>query len=364
VQGDILYNNGSDWVPLSAGNTGETLVTQGAGANPIWADVQAVLSVNSKTGAVILDTDDIAEGITNEYYTEAKVSANTSVSTNTAKISADGSINTHSDVDITTVTPTNGQPLMWDGSNFTPQDIQGTLPSGLQGDVLYNNGTGWVPLSPGTVGEALVTQGIGINPVWADVQTDLGDYSFVGSQIRFTGGSTVVDVTNIPVGTLSLGAGPGIFTTAINTNQVTAPQLTISFIDSGPVKMLVTKEWVLDSAAPKTEIVAPTTWDGLQYNIDLSVPKQYTRIIDNTVDTLIFGLTFPVDAATVQREVSVIIDNATTNTVAISTMSFVGGTWNWSVGDPVSGIPVGGTMELIVKNTSNTAVKALTDVEA
>lgn len=43
-----------------------------------------VLSVNSQTGAVTLTTSNIPEG-TNEYYTEAKVSANSNVSANTAK---------------------------------------------------------------------------------------------------------------------------------------------------------------------------------------------------------------------------------------------------------------------------------------
>jgi hypothetical protein len=271
----------------------------GIGDLAVWSDTipgnwfklvssTTVLSVNSKTGAVVLDSDDIAEGVNNEYHTSARVSSNVDVLANTAKVSADGSINTHSDVDTVTIAPTSGQPLVWDGSNFTPQYIQGVLPTGIQGDVLYNNGADWVPLNAGTAGYVLSTNGAGANPSWIE-------------------------------------AGGG---------------------------------------ASETEIVAPTTWDGLQYDIDLSIPKQYTRIVDDTIDTLIFGLTFPVDAATMQREVSVIVDNATTNTLAISTMSFVGGTWNWSVGDPISGIPVGGTMELVVKNINGTAVKALTDVEA
>lgn len=83
-----------------------------------------VTSVNGQTGNVVLDTDDISEG-TNEYYTEAKVSANSSVVSNTAKVSADGSIDTHSDVDITTIAPAIGQTLEWDGSKFIP----GTLSS-------------------------------------------------------------------------------------------------------------------------------------------------------------------------------------------------------------------------------------------
>ncbi len=51
----------------------------------VGAEVNAVDSVNGQTNVVSLDTDDISEGTTNEYYTEAKVSANTDVVANTAK---------------------------------------------------------------------------------------------------------------------------------------------------------------------------------------------------------------------------------------------------------------------------------------
>jgi hypothetical protein len=43
-------------------------------------------SVNGQTGVVVLDTDDIAEGTTNLYYTEARVDANPDVVANTAKV--------------------------------------------------------------------------------------------------------------------------------------------------------------------------------------------------------------------------------------------------------------------------------------
>ncbi len=49
------------------------------------AEVNAVDSVNTQTGVVVLDTDDISEGSSNLYYTEARVSANSSVAANTAK---------------------------------------------------------------------------------------------------------------------------------------------------------------------------------------------------------------------------------------------------------------------------------------
>jgi hypothetical protein len=38
TQGVVLYYNGTDWVALSPGTSGHFLKTQGAGANPVWAD--------------------------------------------------------------------------------------------------------------------------------------------------------------------------------------------------------------------------------------------------------------------------------------------------------------------------------------
>ena len=94
----------------------------------IYVDITSkVDSVNGNTGVVVLDSDDISEGSTNEYYTEAKVTANVSVTANTAKVSADGSIDTHSDVDTSSTAPTDGQVLTWVAANsaWEPQDSAG-----------------------------------------------------------------------------------------------------------------------------------------------------------------------------------------------------------------------------------------------
>lgn len=48
-------------------------------------ELDTVTSVNTQTGDVVLDTDDISEGTSNLYYTESRVSANSSVAANTAK---------------------------------------------------------------------------------------------------------------------------------------------------------------------------------------------------------------------------------------------------------------------------------------
>ena len=58
VQGDILYFNGTDWTRLAAGTSGQSLLTQGAGSNPIFGDVTAVgLSIAGQAEGDILYFD-------------------------------------------------------------------------------------------------------------------------------------------------------------------------------------------------------------------------------------------------------------------------------------------------------------------
>lgn len=58
----------------------------------------AVDSVNTQTGDVVLDSDDISEGTSNLYFTDARVSANSDVTANTSKVG----ITTQQASDITT----------------------------------------------------------------------------------------------------------------------------------------------------------------------------------------------------------------------------------------------------------------------
>ena len=58
----------------------------------------------------------------------------------------------------------------WNGSSRI--DFQGDpvgAVSGTQGDILYRNATQWIPLSAGTSGQFLKTNGTGANPAWATV---------------------------------------------------------------------------------------------------------------------------------------------------------------------------------------------------
>ena len=78
--------------------------------NAITSPVEGGMLYNSTTKTIqvynggsweactITTTDDIPEGSTNLYYTDARVSSNSDVAANTAKVSADGSVTTHNDV--------------------------------------------------------------------------------------------------------------------------------------------------------------------------------------------------------------------------------------------------------------------------
>jgi trimeric autotransporter adhesin len=50
TQGSLLYRNGTSWVSLSPGTSGQFLQTQGAGANPAWAGTGSVTSVTASGG--------------------------------------------------------------------------------------------------------------------------------------------------------------------------------------------------------------------------------------------------------------------------------------------------------------------------
>lgn len=83
-----------DALTVETGDVARVLDSDGSGTikafifdGTVWIELKSddnVDSVNGKSGVVLLDTDDIGEGITNLYFTNTRVSANSDVSANTA----------------------------------------------------------------------------------------------------------------------------------------------------------------------------------------------------------------------------------------------------------------------------------------
>lgn len=116
---------------------------------------------------------------------------------------------------------------------------------------------------------------------------------------------------------------------------------------------------VFDALAVKTDrkaIVSATSWNGTSYSIPLSTETILRRTVNSGTTSLTFSLTFPVDAANISRLISVIIDNSS-NTSAISTIVFTGGTWHWDVGVQPTGLASGAVATLEIYNENATEVK-------
>ena len=56
-QGDVLYHNGSDWVSLSHGTTGQVLTTNGGSANPSWTNKTSATGIVGGTDRMVQFND-------------------------------------------------------------------------------------------------------------------------------------------------------------------------------------------------------------------------------------------------------------------------------------------------------------------
>ena len=108
-----MYYNGTDWVRLAAGTSGQTLKTSGSGANPTW---------DTRT---LSDLSDV----------------NSSTTTAGNLLIADGT-------DWESVNPSGDVDVAGDGTlTIQSNSVDGTmiaLSGDLQGDVMYYDGTNWV----------------------------------------------------------------------------------------------------------------------------------------------------------------------------------------------------------------------------
>lgn len=106
----------------------------------------------------------------------------------------------------------------YDGATWNSLGGGGGLPSGVQGDVLYHNGSDWVVLNAGTDGDLLQSQGSGADPQWVTpVEIPYGfsiqayaagtAYNLTASSALMDFGTTDPSVTFTQAGTYKITAG-------------------------------------------------------------------------------------------------------------------------------------------------------------
>ena len=140
-------------------------------------------------------TDDLNEGSSNLYYTDARADA---------RIAA-ASIDDLSDVDTTTSAPSTGQALVWDGSKFEPGTVGSTLTIKDEGTALSTAGTtlnfvGTGVTASGTGATKTITipgaaSGITVQEEGNAVGAAATTLNFVGSTVTATGSGATKTIT-------------------------------------------------------------------------------------------------------------------------------------------------------------------------
>ncbi|KPJ88742.1 MAG: hypothetical protein AMS18_13180 [Gemmatimonas sp. SG8_17] len=123
----VFSNPGGTNIRIDAGDGGapEEINTWDITEILTEAGSQAGIDVTATLAYLNGENDDVLPGTQDDVTTQ--INTNPAVVANTAKVSADGSIDTHSDVDTTTTPPVLGDVLEWDGANWVPAAIAGMV---------------------------------------------------------------------------------------------------------------------------------------------------------------------------------------------------------------------------------------------
>jgi hypothetical protein len=184
AQGDILYRSATSWARLPAATAGYILQTNGASANPSWAQ-------NTGGSGAPTDAEYIVASANGSLSAERVLGNSTSVTVNFAtggqvsleRAALTGDVTASQNSNATTiandavsnaklanmvastikarVTASTGDPE--DASLTQVLDLVGST---TYGDVLYRGSTSWQRLAPSVSGYVLATQGQGANPLW------------------------------------------------------------------------------------------------------------------------------------------------------------------------------------------------------
>lgn len=147
--GDVIVRGKSEWSIVKPGANGTVLVSGGPNGVPCWVEGYVVMS----------DAQSVLDSVTNVPGSILYRAADKWVG---LAAGASG--------DVLTVDPTTGLPV-WLEPRLTVDQLRKALDllSSAEGSMLVRTADGWGALEPGTSGYALVSQGTGKMPIWAEV---------------------------------------------------------------------------------------------------------------------------------------------------------------------------------------------------
>ena len=181
---------------------------------------KSVFNTRNLTG---FTTDNLAEGSSNLYFTNARADG---------RIAA-ASINALSDVDISTSAPSTGQALVWDGSKFEPGAVGSTLTVKDESTTLSTAATtlkfaGAGVTASGTGAEKTITiPGGGTSGI--TVQEEGSDLSTAATTLNFTGSAVTASGTGATKTINITGGGSSSGTVTIEKNVYTGDGSDLTF---------------------------------------------------------------------------------------------------------------------------------------
>ena len=155
----------------------------------VISSTAAVDSVNGATGVVVLDTDDIAEGATNQYFTNARAAAAVSLTTNDATV-----LSYNSGTGAFTFTKPSTDGISEGSTNLYFTNARARNAISVTGDLTYNSSTG-------AIGFALASH-------------DTDDLAEGASNLYFTNARarSAVSLTTDDANILAYNSGTGVLT--------------------------------------------------------------------------------------------------------------------------------------------------------
>lgn len=184
VEGALYRVNVAGTVDFGAGNIsfdiGDSVVNNGTVWEK-WDHSDQVLSVNSQTGAVVLDTDDIAEGATNLYYTDSRAQGaitGGASSITTANLTANRALASNASGKVAVSATTDTELGYVSG-------VTSSIQSQLNGkEATITGAATTITASNLTVDRAVISNGSGKVAVSATTATEIGYVSGVTSAIQ------------------------------------------------------------------------------------------------------------------------------------------------------------------------------------